>query len=278
MIPTLPISPYRFNSDGVVVDTTQPEAMVDETRPAAVVLNAEAAMLALDADAHEITKAVRAKEQDDKETKGSYGRHVVNFQTFWSTTSYAVGDTAAGLAPIPAFPVTVAKAIMFLQYESSRPQKKRKRKNTDYDEDEPGSSSVGVASLKQAISALENWRFNNQHRYKDIPDAQIGLRTDPRIKAFESAAAHKEPERVKMAHSLKAKGSSADPKSDAQVAQEEWVAETTQVQEEWASEWTRTALAVLLDRQMLEQNMKSISAVVVPPRIWSPHQSEVCQE
>jgi hypothetical protein len=87
-------------------------------------------------------------------------------------------------------------------------QKSRKRKATDDEEDGHEASSIGVSGLKQAISALEHWRFNNQHLYKDIAEAQAGLRTDPRVKAFESAAAHKEPERVKMAHSLKAKGSS----------------------------------------------------------------------
>jgi hypothetical protein len=58
---------------------------------------------------------------------------------------------------------------------------------------------------------LEDWRRHNHNQlpYKNIPEAQIGLRTDPRITAFESAAAHQAPERVKMAQALKAKGSSA---------------------------------------------------------------------
>jgi hypothetical protein len=58
---------------------------------------------------------------------------------------------------------------------------------------------------------LEDWRRHNHNQlpYKNIPEAQISLRTDPRITAFESAAAHQAPERVKMAQALKAKGSSA---------------------------------------------------------------------
>ncbi|KAJ7888244.1 hypothetical protein B0H13DRAFT_1888494 [Mycena leptocephala] len=166
-------------------------------------------MLALDAAAHQITKAVREKEQDDKQTKNAYARHIEHYQTYWATTTYAIGDPQKGLAPLPALPITVGKAVIFLRYESTRPQKKRKRKDADDNADESETSSVGVSGLKQAISAMEHWRLNNQHLYKNIPEAQIGLRTDPRIKAFESAASHKEPERVKMAHSLKAKGSSA---------------------------------------------------------------------
>ncbi|KAJ7851940.1 hypothetical protein B0H14DRAFT_3451067 [Mycena olivaceomarginata] len=195
-IPALPPSPYRFNSDGMVVDA--------EPASSSKSSDTTAAMLALDAAAHQITKAVREKEQEDKETKSSYERHIRHYETFWATTVYAKGDYSTGLAPLPTFPITVAKAIIFLEYESTRPQKKRKRK----DDLEESGTSVGVSSLKQAISAFENWRLHHQHLYKNIPEAQVGLRTDPRIKAFESAASHKEPE-VKLAQSLNAKGSSA---------------------------------------------------------------------
>ena len=100
--------------------TTEPSA--NKVLPGKHVLDQSTALLALDMDAHQITKAVRAKEQDDKETKKNYARHVKHYQEFWLTTSYAVGDPATGRAPIPAFPITVAKAVIFLQFESTRPQ------------------------------------------------------------------------------------------------------------------------------------------------------------
>ncbi|KAJ7437508.1 hypothetical protein FB451DRAFT_1193200 [Mycena latifolia] len=209
-IPMLPFSPFKFNSDGVVVDNSRADLGVDMTRSGSVsgrALTDRAAMLALDADSHQITNDVRATEQEDKQTKGTYARHVSHYETFWTTTSYARGDNAAGLAAIPAFPITIAKAVIVLQYESTRPQKKRRRKATDDEDDTHEASSVGVSGVKQVTSALEHWRFNNQHLYKEIADAKAGLR----VKAFESAAAHKEPECVKIAHSLKAKGSSAAP-------------------------------------------------------------------
>ncbi|KAF8182839.1 hypothetical protein K438DRAFT_1749778 [Mycena galopus ATCC 62051] len=78
-------------------------------------------LLAFDADCHQITQQVRAKEQE----------------------------------AIPGHPITVAQAVIFLQYESTRPQINRKRKAADMDETAPDSSSVGVPGLKQAISALE---------------------------------------------------------------------------------------------------------------------------
>ncbi|KAJ7860773.1 hypothetical protein B0H13DRAFT_2569091, partial [Mycena leptocephala] len=189
-IPVLPDSPYRYNSDGIVVDA---DPIAEKSRPPPIStagLDPAAAMLALDAAAHQITKAMREKEQDDKQTKNAYARHIEHYQTYWATTTYAIGDPQKGLAPLPALPITVGKAVIFLRYESTRPQKKRKRKDADDNADESETSSVGVSGLKQAISAMEHWRLNNQHLYKDIPEAQIGLRTDPPIKAFESAASH----------------------------------------------------------------------------------------
>lgn len=109
---------------------------------------------------------------------------------------------------------------MFLEHETTRPQVEclllfrqiltrshfKKRKRGDGSE---STGTLGVSGVKQIISALEHWRLNNQHEYPDVPAAQIGLRHDLRIKTFETAAVHKEPQRVKMAHTLKAKGTNA---------------------------------------------------------------------
>ena len=127
-IPTLPFSPFKFNSDGVVVDNPRADLGVNTTLSGSDsdrALTDVAAMLALDAASHQITKQVRADEQEDKQTRGTYARHVSHYETFWQTTSYARGDNAAGLTTIPAFPITIAKAAIFLQYESTRPQVRR---------------------------------------------------------------------------------------------------------------------------------------------------------
>lgn len=68
---------------------------------------------------------------------------------------------------------------------------------------------VGLSVIKQTISALENYRFEHEHLYKHIPEAQIGLRLDARIRRFESAAKHNEPKRIESAQVLKASGSSS---------------------------------------------------------------------
>ncbi|KAF7366206.1 NDC10-II domain-containing protein [Mycena venus] len=103
-------------------------------------------------------KDVRTKERDDKSTKETYARHMRHYESFWQTTSYAKGDPPRGIAPISALFFTVAKAVVFLQYESTPPQKKRKRKGADCDDDKEEASSVDLSGIKQVISALEDWR------------------------------------------------------------------------------------------------------------------------
>ncbi|KAF8177962.1 hypothetical protein K438DRAFT_1978281 [Mycena galopus ATCC 62051] len=200
--PTSPLAHKRQR-----LDSMQALQSSVETNTLLNIADSRSALLELDADSHQI-----AKEQEDKETNlgSSCARHVRHYEEYWLTTFYAAGDPAAGRAAIPAHPITTAKAVIFLQYESTRPQINRKRKAADMDEAAPESSSVGVSGLKQAISALEHHRLHNQHLYTDTPEARITLRSDPRTKAFESTAAHREPQRVKMSHSIKAKGSSAD--------------------------------------------------------------------
>ena len=72
----------------------------------------------------------------------------------------------------------------------------------------PG-STVGKSLISQTISALENWRVNNHHMYKDNIDAQIGLRMDNRIKVIEDAVKRNEPKRIVSSQALKAAGTSS---------------------------------------------------------------------
>ncbi|KAJ7924626.1 hypothetical protein B0H13DRAFT_2578168 [Mycena leptocephala] len=175
-------NPRAFDSRGTVVENTSD---VFGAPPLGAIFSPvptdEAAMLALNLDAHKITKDVRAKGHDNKSTKETYARHMRHYRSFWQTSSYAKGDPSCGITPISALPVTVAKAVVFVQYESTPSQKKRKRKGTDCDEDEEEASSIGPSGIKQAISALEDWQCHNHNQlpYKNIPEAQISLRTDP---------------------------------------------------------------------------------------------------
>jgi hypothetical protein len=70
-------------------------------------------------------------------------------------------------------------------------------------------STVGKQVISQKISALENWRVNHHHLYKDNMEAQISLRFDNRIQRIESAAKHNEPKRTASSQVLKAAGTSS---------------------------------------------------------------------
>jgi hypothetical protein len=88
-------------------------------------------------------------------------------------------------------------------FELTSPQKKRGTTETI------AGSSIGKSQISQVISALEDYRRNSQHLYKDCLEAQIPLRNDQRIRQFESAAAHDEPNRAEKAQVTKAAGSSS---------------------------------------------------------------------
>lgn len=68
---------------------------------------------------------------------------------------------------------------------------------------------MGKSQISQVISALEEYRRNSQHLYKNCPEAQIPLRNDERIRQFESAAKNNEPNRAAKAQVTKAAGSSS---------------------------------------------------------------------
>ncbi|KAK7028398.1 hypothetical protein R3P38DRAFT_923774 [Favolaschia claudopus] len=220
-LPPVPFSPYRFTSDNEVVANIPPPSTqqsqstatlprtpaVQPTLPASSdpsTLAMQTALNDLEAESHLIRQQIAAEEQSDKETARNYARQVTNYQLWWDGNQAQLATKDPARVMIPAFPIIPAKVALFLQYETTRPQKRKRPDGTE------STATLGVSGVKLAISALENWRLNNQHKYPDIPEAQRGLRTDIRIKQFESAASHKEPQRVQMAHALKAKGTNAD--------------------------------------------------------------------
>lgn len=70
-------------------------------------------------------------------------------------------------------------------------------------------SSLGHEALSQMISALENHRSKEAHQWKNIPESQVKLRNDYRIRNIEREKRSNEPERVKNSQALKAMGTSA---------------------------------------------------------------------
>ena len=68
---------------------------------------------------------------------------------------------------------------------------------------------MGKSHIVQVILALEYWRFQNHHHYKDIPEAQVSLWNDNRIHTLEACSKHNEPKWIENSQALKAAGSSS---------------------------------------------------------------------
>ncbi|KAJ7822725.1 hypothetical protein B0H14DRAFT_2598298 [Mycena olivaceomarginata] len=129
----------------------------------------------LESQSHAIRLSIQAKEQGDKETPKTYARQYSAYESWWNASEAAKAAKNRCLVTIPAMPIIPSKVATFLEY----------RKPGTNGETIPG-SSVGKVTISQVISALESYRLNSQHLYKNCPEAQIGLRTDAHIRRFES--------------------------------------------------------------------------------------------
>jgi hypothetical protein len=74
----------------------------------------------LEATSQAVQLQIAHKEQSDKSTMISYARHVNAYTTWWDTYQASVLNKDPGQVAIPAFPITAAKATMFLEYTSTR--------------------------------------------------------------------------------------------------------------------------------------------------------------
>jgi hypothetical protein len=119
-VPSLPPTPFCFapDSDGVI--DNEPAAMPP---PMTLLEQEEYSKRMLHADSHKKRQEYVAREQNDKGTKDSYSRHIQAYQLWWDhiyQPSLLLSDPSR--RRLPAFPITAAKAMMFLDYESARPK------------------------------------------------------------------------------------------------------------------------------------------------------------
>jgi hypothetical protein len=82
---------------------------------------ADASSLAyIEAASHEARIRRAAAERDDKGTGVAYARHVQNYSTWWDGYQARRLEADSSWSQIPAFPITAAKAALFLDHEVSR--------------------------------------------------------------------------------------------------------------------------------------------------------------
>ncbi|KAK7008468.1 hypothetical protein R3P38DRAFT_3210716 [Favolaschia claudopus] len=221
-LPPIPDPPYRFNAMEEVVDreptsvmppTRNPHTFCPSDTPIDCGPASQSSYAALEAESQLLRQSFVQKNQEGKSTGDTYKRHYGNYILWFDGRETLRFQKDPLYQRIPALPITVAKVVLFLDYEMKRPQKRKLADNTQ------STSTCGIEHAKQVVSALEHYRFDTQHLYRHIPEAQVSLRTDNRIKTLEEAFAHNEPERTKKAHSLKAAGTRADTYTDDQLTQ-----------------------------------------------------------
>ena len=76
----------------------------------------------LEAASQAVRLRIAHKEQSDKSTTASYERHVNAYTVWWDMYQAGIINEDPTQVAIPAFPVTPAKATMFLEYTSTRPK------------------------------------------------------------------------------------------------------------------------------------------------------------
>ncbi|KAJ7025973.1 hypothetical protein C8F04DRAFT_1191008 [Mycena alexandri] len=167
---------------------------------------------ALEAQTQLLRQNLLAQNQERKATGETYARHYNAYNTWFNAEQARLAIEDSTYTAIPSLPITVAKVTLFLNYEMTRPQK---RKRADGSE---STSTCGHEHAKQVVSALEQYRSNYAHEYRHIPEAQVTLRSDSRIRSMEASFKANEPERIKKAHALKAVGTRADTYTDTQLS------------------------------------------------------------
>jgi hypothetical protein len=76
----------------------------------------------LEAASQAVQLWIAEQEQSDKLTTASYERHINSYAMWWDTYQASVVNVDLTQVRIPAFPVTAAKATMFLEYTSTCPK------------------------------------------------------------------------------------------------------------------------------------------------------------
>lgn len=76
----------------------------------------------LDADSHAVRLRQAQLEQEDKQTARTYRLAVESYIEWWGKYQMELVTKYPTRTAIPAFPVTAAKVVMFLDYETTRPK------------------------------------------------------------------------------------------------------------------------------------------------------------
>jgi hypothetical protein len=80
----------------------------------------ERSLAVLDETSHQVRMRTTAREQSDKGTADAYSRRVRDYVTWWDSYQRECCEHDQTWTVVPAFPVTTAKAALFIDYETTR--------------------------------------------------------------------------------------------------------------------------------------------------------------
>lgn len=113
----LDVSSQAAPSNGVPCHPSQPTITISP--------RTRRSMALIEADSHAIRLELADKVQSRKATKGKYDRYLEAYISWWDANQRQAVRSDMSRVAIPALPVTVAKAVLFLKYESTREKKVR---------------------------------------------------------------------------------------------------------------------------------------------------------
>jgi hypothetical protein len=82
----------------------------------------ERSLAKLDAASHAVRLRQAAFEQHDKQTARTYSLAISSYEKWWGQYQMQLRAEDPLWTTIPAFPITAAKVVMFLEYETTRPK------------------------------------------------------------------------------------------------------------------------------------------------------------
>ncbi|KAJ7733464.1 hypothetical protein B0H16DRAFT_1732275 [Mycena metata] len=145
---------------------------------------------ALEAQTQSLRQALLAKNQECKATGATCGRHFKGYEAWFPAEQARLAANEPGYVA-PAYYTGEGCAFPQLRDDKTAGNFFAKRKLSDGSE---STSTCGHEHAKQVVSALEQYRSNHAHEYRGVPEAQVNLRSDSRIRLLESSFKANEPE------------------------------------------------------------------------------------
>ncbi|KAF8465441.1 hypothetical protein DFH94DRAFT_356967 [Russula ochroleuca] len=105
-------TPGPYATFGVHSDLTQ-------LTPIPEPLGLKLSLARLESESHAVRLKRSRAVQGDSQTGGTYTRHLTRYRTWWESDQASCCGAEPGYTPIPPFPVTAAKAVMYLEHETT---------------------------------------------------------------------------------------------------------------------------------------------------------------